>query len=245
MRVLSILCEKIFQTLSDGRNSMLPQLIAIDLDGTLLDSVGDLHAAVVSMQTACQLPSSSESDVRGWIGNGIERLVHRALTGSMSLDAEADRFQYGLGLFKQAYHDINGTHVTIYPGVVDGLEWIVAHEITAGVVTNKSREFTVPLLQRMQIDHFFSHVVCGDDVVNKKPAPDALLYCAALANSSPQGSVMIGDSVNDFRAARNASFKAIAVSYGYNHGMSPSSLPEYDRPDFIIDSLAQLSEVLA
>jgi phosphoglycolate phosphatase len=115
-------------------------------------------------------------EVKGWIGNGIERLVHRALTGSMALDAEADRFQHALTVFKQAYHDINGTHVTIYPGVINGLEWIVAHKITTGVVTNKSREFTIPLLQRMQIDRFFSHVVCGDDVANKKPEPDALLH---------------------------------------------------------------------
>lgn len=224
---------------------MYPPLIAIDLDGTLLDSVGDLHAAVVAMQTACELHHSSLPEVKSWIGNGIERLVHRALTGSMLKDAEANVFNHALRVFKHSYHEINGTNVTIYPGVVGGLEWMAEHEITTSVVTNKAREFTIPLLERMQIDSYFSHVVCGDDVSKKKPAPDALLHCAALANALPQHSIMVGDSINDFRAARNASFKVIAVSYGYNHGVLPSDLPEYDRPDVIIDSLTQLPEVLA
>lgn len=223
---------------------MKPQLAAIDLDGTLLDSVGDLHAAVVAMQSTIGQKPSSQLEVLGWIGNGIERLVHRALTGAMNGSASEELFLPAIDVFRRAYHDVNGKHVAIYPGVLAGLDWLASEDIPMCVVTNKAREFTEPLLSRTGIDHYFAHVVCGDDVTEKKPAPESLLLCTRLIGAEPSASVMIGDSVNDFRAARNAAFRLIGVSYGYNYGVAPSELSGSDKPDVIIDSFLQLPDAI-
>ncbi|MBX2880031.1 MAG: HAD-IA family hydrolase [Granulosicoccus sp.] len=219
------------------------QHVAIDLDGTLLDSVGDLHAAVVSMQSTLNLSYSSLNEVQSWIGNGIDNLVQRALSHSrFQHDGEIDQAQ-ALHVFKEAYRNTNGQFASVYPGVIEGLEWLSQLGIPLSVVTNKSREFTVPLLEKTKLQHYFSHTVCGDDVLHKKPAPDALLVCAGRANSDPSHSLMIGDSINDFIAARRAGFRLLAVSYGYNHGVSPSDLDEKDRPELLVDSLAELPSI--
>ncbi|MFK7891501.1 MAG: phosphoglycolate phosphatase [Granulosicoccus sp.] len=220
------------------------ELVAIDLDGTLLDSVGDLHAAVNIMQHSVGHTPASLEQVEGWIGNGVERLVHRALTGSMSEDAADALFRAALTEFKRAYHEVNGRYVTVYPGVVDGLEWLHSKGLTISVVTNKSREFTVPLLEKTAIAGYFSHIVCGDDVQHKKPAPDSLLLSAEQAKAHPTACLMVGDSINDFIAARNAGFTLVGVSYGYNHGIALNQLTGNERPDFNIDSFTELPAVV-
>lgn len=219
---------------------MSVQLVAIDLDGTLIDSVDDLHMAVVSMQTTLGLPQSDRSQVCSWVGNGIVRLVHRALTLSMSDDAPAKDHKLALLAFKKAYHETNGKYATLYPGVIEGLEWLLSLGVPMSIITNKAREFTEPLIQSAGINHYFAHIVCADDVARKKPASDPLLRSASLANALPEKSVLIGDSITDFKAARNASFKLIGVSYGYSGTVSPHDMTGRERPDEIIESFEQL-----
>ena len=98
-------------------NKWQPEMIAIDLDGTLVDSVPDLHAAVVQMQRALAVSGESKdqtvstaADVRSWVGNGIERLVHRSLTNTTHDDASAELFTKGLREFRKAYQLTNGQH---------------------------------------------------------------------------------------------------------------------------------------
>lgn len=113
--------------------------IAIDLDGTLIDSVGDLHVAVNRMQSEMHLSVSTESEVRGWVGNGIERLVHRALTQSMVDDASAQQFAKAMPLFEQHYESVNGIFSAHYPGVEAGLDWLASTGAPLCVVTKKAR----------------------------------------------------------------------------------------------------------
>ena len=214
--------------------------MAIDLDGTLVDSVGDLHAAIVQMQVSLALAPASLESVRHWVGNGIERLVHRALTGTMDGTAPPDAFAEALARFESAYERLNGQRSALYPGVADGLDWLGSLDVPIVCVTNKARRFSVPLLETLGIAARFDDHLAGDDVPRKKPDPAALQLAAARANAAPERAVLIGDSISDIGAARAAGFAAIGVSYGYNHGLSMHELEGELRPDAVIDSFAEL-----
>ncbi|MFK7853286.1 MAG: phosphoglycolate phosphatase [Granulosicoccus sp.] len=215
-------------------------LVAIDLDGTLVDSVGDLHAAVVDMLVAIDRPPVEEEDVRSWVGNGVERLVHRALTRHMDRDADEVEFKTGLACFQQAYERVNGRQSRLYPGVAEGLEWLATLGIPLVMITNKASQFAYPLLASMNIAEFFQHGIAGDEVAAKKPDPAALLLAAERFEANPERCLLIGDSVSDIKAARAARFTSICVSYGYNHGQSVRALQGQLKPDAIIDSFTEL-----
>ena len=220
------------------------QLIAIDLDGTLVDSVGDLHTAVTDMQQVMGREASSKAAVRDWVGNGIERLVHRALTNSMNTDAEANLFDVGLPLFKEAYADSNGKYSALYPGVASGLQWLRRLDVPLVIVTNKARRFAEPLISALELTQYFEFLVAGDDVSDKKPHPAALLNAARRCDATPSHSILIGDSISDIKAARAAGFISISVSYGYNHGL-PIQLGEGPLcTDAVIDTFDELPSVL-
>lgn len=230
----------------DGNDTPSPfALIAIDLDGTLVDTVGDLHAAVVRMQDAMGREHASIEAVRDWVGNGIERLVHRALTGSMQEDAAPALFEEAMPRFMAAYDETNGTASPLYPGVVPGLEWLVTLDVPLVCVTNKAGRFSRPLLDALGLTARFTDHIAGDDVPAKKPDPAALLEAARRAGAEPSRCLLIGDSVSDIRAARAAGFAVVAVSYGYNHGRPIGELDGELRPDAVIDSFAELPEVFA
>ena len=220
-------------------------LVAIDLDGTLADTVADLHAATVRMQEGLGLERAPLEAVRGWVGNGVERLVHRALTGAMERDAPPDLFAAALPRFLVAYEACNGTAATLYPGVERGLERLAALGTPLACVTNKAGRFSRPLLEALGIAGRFAYHVAGDDVPAKKPDPAALHEAARLAGVAPSSSVLVGDSVSDIRAARAASFGIVAVSYGYNHGRPVRRLRGAERPDAVVDSLEELPELFA
>lgn len=246
---LRALLSSIRMTSDDTRRQNTPafpyDMVAIDLDGTLVDTVGDLHAAVARMQTALDYPVSTVESVRDWVGNGIERLVHRALTGTMEDNAHDDLFAIAMPLFKSAYDDTNGTAAVLYPDVEKGLEWLAAKHVPLVCITNKAGRFSRPLLDTLGIGGHFVHHIAGDDVAAKKPDPAALLEGARRCDVKPDRCLLIGDSVSDIRAARAAGFAAISVSYGYNHGVSVRDLDGELEPDAVIDSFSELDSVIA
>lgn len=221
------------------------EMIAIDLDGTLVDSVADLHAAVVSMQNSLNQETATLENVRDWVGNGIERLIHRALTRTMNDNAPENEFDVALPAFLAAYDHTNGKSSHLYPGVESGLDWLALQNIPLVCVTNKAGRFSRPLLDALGIGKYFSHHIAGDDVRDKKPHPAALLKAARLSSANPSRCVIIGDSISDIRAGRAAGFSVVAVSYGYNHGYPVAELQGEEQPDAVIDSFGELAETLS
>ena len=219
------------------------ELVAIDLDGTLVDSVGDLHTAVSTMLNAMTMQPVTIDDVRHWVGNGIDRLVHRALTRSMSENAESVLFETAMVLFQDAYQAVNGQQSCLYPDVARGLEWLATLNTPMVVVTNKAARFANPLLEVLKIDQFYEVCIAGDHVANKKPDPGALLLAASRCHANPRHSVLIGDSISDMKAAHAAGFSSISVSYGYNHGQSVRTVQGKTKSDAIIDSFSELPAV--
>jgi phosphoglycolate phosphatase len=218
-----------------------PELVLIDLDGTLVDSVPDLAYAIDHMMMALEMPQHGEKKVRQWVGNGIEKLVKRALTDDMDAEPEEALFEQGLHIFKGSYSECNGRHSQLYDGVQEGLDWLKNQGFTVACITNKAQQFTMPLLESLGVLDYFELVVSGDSLPKKKPDPMPLLHSAAHFSITPSKALMIGDSMTDVKAARNAEFGAvICVTYGYNHGIDIREA----NPDSVIDSFTQLPELL-
>ncbi len=217
-----------------------PKMILIDVDGTLVDSVPDLAWCVDEMMKAMGREPWGEARVRDWVGNGVERLVRRALVGQLDGEPPDEEFDKAYPVFLDLYAENTSKRSTLYPGVREGLDYLKEQDYSLGCVTNKAEQFTLPLLRDLGIEDYFGIVVAGDTLPVKKPDPTPLLYAAEFFGTGPEHSLMIGDSMSDVKAARAAGFRIICMSYGYNHGEDIRSY----GPDQVIDSMVELRDIL-
>ena len=217
-----------------------PAMILIDVDGTLVDSVPDLAYCVDAMMEKLDRPACGEARVRDWVGNGVERLVRRALVGALEGEPDAADFERAYPLFIDLYAENTSKRSCLYPGIREGLDMLKTAGYALGCVTNKATRFTEPLLEDLGIRDDFSIVISGDTLPRKKPDPEPLLHAARFFGSTPEASLMIGDSVSDVSAARAAGFQIVCVSYGYNHGVDIRDA----EPDAVVDSLTEVSPML-
>jgi len=217
-----------------------PEMILIDVDGTLVDSVPDLHYCVDEMMKALGMPLRGEAKVRTWVGNGVERLTRRALIDSLDGEPDEALFQKAYPIFLELYAENTSKRSRLYPGVLEGLDMMQAAGYKLGCVTNKVAQFTIPLLKDLGVYDHFAIVVSGDTLPEKKPHPRPLLHAAEFFGVKPEKALMLGDSVSDVKAARAAGFQIVCMSYGYNHGVDIREA----RPDAVIDSMVELVPLL-
>lgn len=215
------------------------KMILIDVDGTLVDSVPDLAWCVDQMMLVIELPVHGEDKVREWVGNGVERLVRRALIGQLEGEPDEELFAKAYPIFLDLYKDNTSKRSHLYDGVKQGLDYLQSQGFILGCVTNKASAFTIPLLKDLGIYDYFANIVSGDDLPEKKPHPLPLLHSAEKLGVSAEQSMMLGDSMSDVKAARAAGFDIVCLSYGYNHG---ENIRDY-HPDAVIDSFAELPEL--
>jgi phosphoglycolate phosphatase len=218
-----------------------PGLVLIDLDGTLVDSVPDLAYCVDQMMHCLGRPPRGEAAVRNWVGNGVERLVRRALTGTLDGEPSEADYAQAYPLFLELYAENTSTRSVLYPGVQSGLDLLARRGYRLGCVTNKAAAFTEPLLADLGIRGAFEIVISGDTLPEKKPSPMPLLHAAEWFGVEPAQALMVGDSVSDVKAARAAGFAIVCTSYGYNHGQDIRKA----EPDAVIDSMIELDRLLA
>jgi phosphoglycolate phosphatase len=217
----------------------LPALALVDLDGTLVDSLPDIAFCVDQMLVRLGRSPAGLERVRGWVGNGIEVLVARALEDDSSGAPRAAHHARALAEFKDLYAAHTSERSRVYDGVRQGLDYLHGADVALGCVTNKPGFYAEKLLAAVKLDHYFSLVVGGDSVDEKKPHPLPLLHAAQHFGVDPGESLLIGDSVNDVEAARAAGFRIVCVTYGYNHGDDIRA----SNPDALVDSLAELSDL--
>lgn len=220
--------------------SKKPKLVLIDLDGTLVDSVPDLAYCVDEMMKALGKAPWGEPTVRTWVGNGVDRLIMRALTNTLWDDPSEADFAKAQPIFMDLYAKNTSGRSALFDGVKEGLDYLKANGYTVACVTNKAEQFTLPLLEAKGILGYFELVVSGDTTPKKKPDPLPLTYAADKFGIAYDDGLMVGDSMHDVKAARNAGFQVVAVPYGYNHGIDVREA----KPDAVIDSLAQLKDLL-
>ncbi|HCQ7059642.1 phosphoglycolate phosphatase [Klebsiella oxytoca] len=227
--------------------------VAFDLDGTLVDSAPGLTAAVDNALYALELPMAGEERVVTWIGNGADVLIQRALTwarqeratlraaqGKPSVDhddiPQAEQQAILRKLFDRYYGEVAEEGSFLFPAVADTLGALHAKGLALALVTNKPTPFVAPILSSLDIAKYFTVVIGGDDVKNKKPHPEPLLMVAEKLGLAPAELLFVGDSRNDIQAAKAAGCCSIGLTYGYNYG-EPISLSE---PDYIFDQFNEL-----
>jgi phosphoglycolate phosphatase len=214
----------------------LPRLVMFDLDGTLMDSVPDLAAAVDKMLMLLGREPVGIERVRDWVGNGSRVLVRRALADRLEHDGVGDELaDEALALFMQAY--AGGHELTaVYPGVRECLDWLREREVKLAIITNKPAQFIEPLLEEKGLAGYFDWLVGGDTLPQQKPDPAALFWVMDKAGVAPGESLFVGDSRNDVRAAKAATVRCVALTYGYNHGEPIAD----EQPALVLDDLREL-----
>jgi phosphoglycolate phosphatase len=199
--------------------------VLLDLDGTLLDTVLDLHAAANGMLGDLGPPEVAIEDIRAYVGRGIPNLVKRVLAGHLdAADDPAPPPADALASFKRHYAEVNGRAARPFPGVVEGLTALRAMGLPLGVITNKAAAFTGPLLERTGLAPFMSVAVSGDQLPRPKPDPMPVVWACGRLGVSPADTLLIGDSVHDFKAGRAAGCRVFLVPYGYNEGQDVRGL---------------------
>lgn len=208
--------------------------VLLDLDGTILETAGDLTTAVNRTLTEMGREPVAEERVRGWIGDGVRVLLQRALdaTGTSdtgTLDQAHERFMVH-------YADCVADRSHPYPGVVETLAHLREAGLPLAVVTNKASAFTEPLLEATGLMPYLDAVICGDKVGAKKPDPAPLRAAVEELGVDPASAVLVGDSRNDVQAARAAGCPVICVTYGYNRGEDVREL----GADRVVETFAQV-----
>ena len=211
------------------------EAVILDLDGTLVDTLGDFVEALARMLDDLGLPPIEAGTVALMVGKGTEHLL-RSVLGHVL--AQAGRPGDAQALYPKAwarYHHhyaaINGRHASVYPGVQAGLVALRAAGLRMACVTNKPTVFAQALLRAKGLDGFFAQVFGGDAFERKKPDPQPLLEACRALGSAPARTLMVGDSSNDAQAAGAAGCPIILVTYGYNHGHPIDEVPAIAHVD--------------
>ena len=217
----------------------------VDLDGTMVDTIGDFAEAITRMLADLQLPNLPANKVEHMVGKGTEHLLRSVLAYVLTQsghpaqgleDAVQALFATALARYEHHYIAINGAHSAVYAGVKEGLLALKDAGLRLACVTNKPMSFTRPLLAAKGLDGLFEQVFGGDSFPRKKPDPMPLLKTCEVLGVAPARTLMVGDSSNDAQAARAAACPVVLVTYGYNHGQSVQSVDA----DGWVDSLVQL-----
>jgi len=216
------------------------QGVVFDLDGTLVDSAPDLHAALNRLLAAEGRPPVTLDAVKTMVGDGVGKLVERGFqaTGEVppapDLEAAVQRFT--------ADYEQNATELTsVYPGAREALSRLHGAGLPLGLCTNKPQLATETLLDHLDLARYMKAVVGGDAVAGvRKPDPRHVLAVLDRLGVAARDAVLIGDSPADIGGAIAAGIPAVAVSFGY-----PKMPVEDLGADIIIDTYDELEPALA
>ena len=208
-------------------------MLIFDLDGTLVDSKKDLTASVNHVRLTFGFPQLTEREIAGYIGDGAQMLIRRALGPEVS---EAD-VQSGLQQFLSYYREHMLDQSVLYPGVEEALKRL--RDFRLAVLTNKPIRFSRMMLEGLGILRCFTAVYGGNSFDRKKPDPVGIFQILSDTNGEAEHAWMIGDSAVDVLTGRNAGVKTCGVSWGY-------ATESFERtpPDFLIDRVEQLESLV-
>ena len=233
--------------------SLQAQAVVLDLDGTLVDTLGDFTVALNRCMAELGWPALSQQWVAQAVGKGSEHLIRSVLQHQLSQEAvkgvgcacptlTVDAYYPRMwSAYQQHYRDINGQFSQAYPGVEQGLQLLREQGLRMACVTNKPLDFAQGLLDKLGLSGYFQVVYGGDSFERKKPDPLPLLKACEALDTAVEHTLMVGDSVNDAQAAQAAGLPLVLMTYGYNHGQDIRQTPALawlDRLDQIGSCLA-------
>lgn len=204
------------------------QAAIVDLDGTMVDTLGDFVAVLHRTLTELGLPTVDRAFVEHTVGKGSEHLIRSTLA---HVGADAALYDAAWMAYQRHYRVLNGEHSDVYPGVVEGLQRLRDAGLRLACLTNKPLAFAQPLLARKGLDGFFDVVFGGDSFARKKPDPLPLLETCKALGTLPAQTLMVGDSSNDAQAGHAAGCAVVLVRYGYNHGEPIEAVPALAHVD--------------
>jgi phosphoglycolate phosphatase len=189
-------------------------IVGFDLDGTLLDTSGDLAAAVNYAIATEGRPPFPVDAIRPFVGKGAKVMLERALTASGGYDD--DLLARMLPILLDYYEQNLAIHSIPYPGLMEAMTALEQAGVKLAICTNKAERFTIPLLHQIGLSDRFASVVGGDTLGVAKPDPAPIREMIARAGGGR--TVFLGDTINDIVGARNARIPSIAVSFGFLDG---------------------------
>ncbi len=215
----------------------------IDLDGTMVDTLGDFAEALNRMLGDLELPPIAAQHIERMVGKGSEHLLRSVLNHVLehmgkaptAIEIEA-LYAHAWPSYQRHYLAINGHYARVYPGVEAGLQALRHAGLRLACLTNKPTSFALPLLRAKGLEGYFEQVFGGDSFDRKKPDPLPLLKTCEALQTAPARTLMVGDSSNDAQAARAAGCPVVLVTYGYNHGLPAQAVDA----DGYVDSLELL-----
>ncbi|MBS0313024.1 MAG: phosphoglycolate phosphatase [Proteobacteria bacterium] len=214
--------------------------VAIDLDGTLLDTIPDLCSAVNRVLETMDLETLPLERVKSFVGKGLFMHLTRSLRHTLRREPSEAELDHAVTLYRRFYRDHIADQTTIFPGVLEGLTAFRERGLTLSVVTNKWTSYSEALLRHFGLDAFFDHLVCGDTLATNKPDPAMIYWSAGMHRVHPNELLMIGDSGNDSRAAQAAGAPVVLMSYGYSEGENLADL----RANAIVDTFTDIPALL-
>ena len=219
------------------------QAVAFDLDGTLCDSIPDLAAAANAMREHLGKSPLPTQTVESYVGDGIANLVHRVLTHSRDETAPQEEWEQGFSFFIRYYRDHLSDFTRPYPETEAGLGLLKSLGIPLIVITNKNEILAVELLKQLGLADYFSLILGGDSLAEKKPSPLPLLHASEVLGIDPANMLMVGDSKNDILASKAAGCLSVGVTFGYGD-MQELVHNKDTKPDWLIGSLPEIYENL-
>jgi len=183
-----------------------------DLDGTLADTLPDLAASTNHVRTLHDLPPVPDATVRGFLGDGAQALLRRALAERSLDEAALERaFERYAEHHAQHCHD----RPRLFPRVAEHLGALRDRGHPIAIVTNKPERFAAPVVRSLGLHEFTSVVVGGDTLKTRKPDPAMLAHALRLLGAEASGATMVGDGLQDLRAGKALDLRTIACLYGY------------------------------
>ncbi|MBH1987124.1 MAG: phosphoglycolate phosphatase [Burkholderiales bacterium] len=212
----------------------------IDLDGTLVDTLGDFVAVMqpTLADMGCHPVEVARVDrdfISHTVGKGTEDLLRRCLAHAWGLPDDAAEALAAVPEawrhYQRHYERLNGQHAEVFSGVEAGLAQLHKLAVPLACLTNKPTAFAEQLLRAKGLRGHFLHVFGGDAFERKKPDPLPLLKTCEALGHRPSSTLMVGDSSNDAQAARAAGCPVLLVTYGYNHGQPIIEVPALAHVD--------------
>ena len=205
-------------------------LVMYDLDGTLLDTAGEIAEAVNMTLADFGHEAVSDQQVRDWIGHGTGWLMKTAWQNTEGSDVEP--WDDVMARFIHHYEVTAGTSSIAFPHVLETLQKARDYGVKQAIVTNKERRFTDRILQKHGLQNAFEMVICGDSLAVKKPNPAVIDHCLAMLGATQGEALFVGDSEIDVSTAKAAGVVCWAVPYGYNMGRPiADAMPDRIVPD--------------
>lgn len=209
------------------------ELIIFDLDGTLIDSRIDIANSVNYTLKQLGLSPLDDKIILGYVGDGVRSLIERVLSPS-----NLHLFEKGLDTFLPYYSEHLLDNTFFFPEVMDTLKFFSYKKMA--VISNKPEALSINTLKGLGIYNFFKSVVGGDSLEKKKPAPEPVIKVLEDLNVDREKAIIVGDSYVDIEAGKGAGIMTCGVTYGFK---SRDAILNAE-PDFMIDRLAELKEII-